>query len=246
MRYLGKVEDALSDIKTYSASSWRLVLAVEGPGLGRRLREQLEDAGTPALYVDDLPATLEPSVCYVTAAPIASGSSLWNLERLAVYAAADIMGRGGSSTRDMRKMPARRKASVDPLSLKPGDFIVHEQHGVGRFVKMEKRAIGTNRETQREYIVVEYASTRRGAPPDQLWVPTDSLDQISKYSGGDLPFPQQDGGADWEKTKAVPRLPPSRSPRSWCACTPSARPRRVSPSRRTPRGSVSWRMPSFT
>ena len=200
-RYLGKVEDALRDIKTYSASSWRLVLAVEGPGLGRRLREQLEDAGTPALYVDDLPAALEPSICYVTAAPIASGF-LMESQTLAVYAAADIMGRGGSSTRDMRKMPARRKASVDPLSLKPGDFIVHEQHGVGRFVKMEKRAIGTNRETQREYIVVEYASTRRGAPPDQLWVPTDSLDQISKYSGGDAPTLNKMGGADWEKTKA--------------------------------------------
>lgn len=72
--------------------------------LGRR-REQLEDTGTPALYVDDLPAILEPSVCYVTAAPIASGF-LMEPERLAVYAAADIMGRGGSSTRDMRKMPA--------------------------------------------------------------------------------------------------------------------------------------------
>ena len=201
IRYLGKVEDALHDIKAYSSQAWRLVLAVEGPGLGRRLRDQLEEAGTPALYVDDLPAALERSVCYVTAAPIASGF-LMESQNLAVYAAADIMGRGGSSTRDMRKMPARRKASVDPLSLKPGDFIVHEQHGVGRFVKMEKRAIGSNRETQREYIVVEYASTRRGAPPDTLWVPTDSLDLISKYSGGDAPSLNKMGGADWEKTKA--------------------------------------------
>ena len=52
------------------------------------------------------------------------------------------------------------------------------------------------------YIVVEYASTRRGAPPDQLWVPTDSLDQISKYSGGEAPTLNKMGGADWAKTKA--------------------------------------------
>ena len=204
-RYLGKVEDALADIKLHARKSWRLVLAVEGPGLGRRLRDQLEEADVAALYVDDLPEHLEPAVCYVTAAPIASGflmEFLSESRNLAVYAAADIMGRGGSSTRDMRKMPARRKAAVDPLSLKPGDFIVHEQHGVGRFVKMEKRAMGSNRETQREYIVVEYASTRRSAPPDQLWVPTDSLDQVSKYSGGDAPTLNKMGGADWEKTKA--------------------------------------------
>ena len=200
-RFLGKVDEAIKAIGGYSRESWRMVLAVEGPGLGRRLRDQLEEVGVPALYVSDLPAQLDPSICYVTAAPIASGFIMVE-QRLAVFAASDIMGRGGSSTRDMRKMPARRKAVVDPLALKPGDYIVHDQHGVGRFVKMAKRAIGSNRETQREYIVVEYASTRRGAPPDQLWVPTDSLDQISKYSGGEAPTLNKMGGADWAKTKA--------------------------------------------
>ncbi|MGO1943018.1 MAG: transcription-repair coupling factor [Ancrocorticia sp.] len=200
-RFLGKVDEAIKAITGFSQQSWRMVLAVEGPGLGRRLRDQLEEAGVPALYVEDLPETLDPSICYVTAAPIASGFVMVE-QHLAVFAAADIMGRGGSSTRDMRKMPARRKATVDPLSLKPDDYIVHEQHGVGRFVKMAKRAIGSNRDTQREYIVVEYASTRRGAPPDQLWVPTDSLDQISKYSGGEAPTLNKMGGADWAKTKA--------------------------------------------
>ena len=200
-RFLGKVDEAIKAIGGFSRESWRMVLAVEGAGLGRRLRDQLEEAGVPSLYVQDLPAELQPSICYVTAAPIASGFVMVE-QRLAVFAASDIMGRGGSSTRDMRKMPARRKATVDPLALKPGDYIVHEQHGVGRFVKMAKRAIGSNRETQREYIVVEYASTRRGAPPDQLWVPTDSLDQISKYSGGEAPTLNKMGGADWSKTKA--------------------------------------------
>lgn len=200
-RFLGKVDEAIKVIGGFSRESWRMVLAVEGAGLGRRLRDQLEEAGVPSLYVQDLPAELQPSICYVTAAPIASGFVMVE-QRLAVFAASDIMGRGGSSTRDMRKMPARRKATVDPLALKPGDYIVHEQHGVGRFVKMAKRAIGSNRETQREYIVVEYASTRRGAPPDQLWVPTDSLDQISKYSGGEAPTLNKMGGADWSKTKA--------------------------------------------
>lgn len=200
-RFLGKVDEAIKAIGGYVRESWRIVLAVEGAGLGRRLRSQLEEAGVPALYVEDLPRELDQALCYVTAAPIASGFVMVE-QHLAVFAAADIMGRGGSSTRDMRKMPARRKATVDPLSLKPGDYIVHEQHGVGRFVKMAKRAIGSNRETQREYIVVEYASTRRGAPPDQLWVPTDSLDQISKYSGGDAPTLNKMGGADWSKTKA--------------------------------------------
>ena len=201
VKFLGKITEAITAIGEHARASWRQVLAVEGPGLGRRLREQLEDAGVPALYVDDLPQDFDKAICYVTAAPIASGFVMEG-QKLAVFAAADILGRGGSSTREMRKLPARRKASVDPLLLKPGDFIVHERHGVGRFVKMAKRSIGANKETQREYIVVEYASTRRGAPADQLWIPTDSLDQVSKYSGGDAPTLNKMGGSDWAKTKA--------------------------------------------
>ena len=200
LRFLGKVDEGIAAIGHHASNAWRVVLAVEGPGLGRRMREQLEEAGVPATYVEDLPRQLDPGLCYVTAAPIASGFVMEEY-RFAVFAAADIMGRGGSSTRDMRKMPARRKATVDPLALKPGDYIVHDRHGVGRFVKMAKRSIGANKETQREYVVVEYASTKRNAPPDQLWIPTDSLDQISKYSGGEAPTLNKMGGSDWEKTK---------------------------------------------
>ncbi|MDO4888728.1 MAG: transcription-repair coupling factor, partial [Actinomycetaceae bacterium] len=203
-KFLGEIEAAIADMSRKAADSWRLVLAVEGAGIGRRLRDQLEEAGVPASFAPDLPEALKPGVCHVTAAPIASGFVM-DGQRLALYAATDITGRGGSSTRDMRKMPARRKAAVDPLSLKPGDFVVHEQHGVGRFVKMAKRAIGASRQTQREYVVLEYASTRRGAPPDQLWVPTDALDQVSRYSGGEAPSLNKMGGADWAKTKAKAR-----------------------------------------
>ena len=202
-KFMGKVDEAIADVAEKARERWRLALAVEGAGLGRRMREQLEEAGVPATFSEDL-AELEPGVCHVTAAPIASGFTMKG-QRLALYAAADITGRGGSSTRDMRRMPARRKNAVDLQALKPGDYVVHEHHGVGRFVKMAKRSIGASRETQREYLVLEYASTRRGAPPDQLWVPTDSLDQVSRYAGGEAPSLNKMGGSDWAKTKAGAR-----------------------------------------
>ena len=202
-KFMGKVDEAIADVAEKARERWRLALAVEGAGLGRRMREQLEEAGVPATFSEDL-SELEPGVCHVTAAPIASGFTMKG-QRLALYAAADITGRGGSSTRDMRRMPARRKNAVDLQALKPGDYVVHEHHGVGRFVKMAKRSIGASRETQREYLVLEYASTRRGAPPDQLWVPTDSLDQVSRYAGGEAPSLNKMGGSDWAKTKAGAR-----------------------------------------
>ncbi len=78
-------------------------------------------------------------------------------------------------------MPARRRNVVDPMQLTPGDAVVHEQHGVGKFVEMMQRTIGG---ATREYLVIEYAPSKRGHPGDRLFVPSDALDQVTRYSAG--------------------------------------------------------------
>jgi transcription-repair coupling factor (superfamily II helicase) len=80
-----------------------------------------------------------------------------------------------------------------------GDYIVHEQHGVGRYVEMVQRTV---QGATREYLVVEYAPAKRGQPGDRLFVPTDQLEQVTKYVGGEAPSLHRLGGADWTKTKA--------------------------------------------
>src|SRR5450756_1990124 len=106
----------------------------------------------------------------------------------------------------MRTMPSRRRNVVDPLALRPGDFVVHEQHGVGRFVELASRTIGSGASAAtREYLVIEYASSKRGQPGDRLYVPTDQLDQVSKYTGGESPTLNRMGGSDWARTKGRAR-----------------------------------------
>src|SRR5699024_9079602 len=91
-----------------------------------------------------------------------------------------------------------------PLALRPGDFVVHEQHGVGRFVEMARRTV---QGATREYVVLEYATSKpRGhGQPDRLFLPTDQLDQLTKYVGGEAPSLNRLGGSDWQKTKARAR-----------------------------------------
>jgi transcription-repair coupling factor (superfamily II helicase) len=98
----------------------------------------------------------------------------------------------------MRRMPARRRNQVDPLELRLGDHVVHEQHGVGKFVEMVQRTVGG---ATREYLLLEYGASKRGQPPDRLFVPIDQLDQITRYVGGEAPTLNKLGGADWAKTK---------------------------------------------
>jgi transcription-repair coupling factor (superfamily II helicase) len=99
-------------------------------------------------------------------------------------------------------MPSRRRGGIDPLQLSPGDYIVHEQHGVGRYVEMTSRTVSG---ATREYLVIEYAPGRRGHPPDRLYLPTDQLDEVTRYVGGEAPALHRLGGADWAKTKGRAR-----------------------------------------
>ena len=158
---------------------------LRGEGLGARL--------------GDLDVPPEPGVPCVSTGLISNGFT-WASVRLAVLTEADLAGQRTAS-KDMR-MPTRRRAGIDPLQLTPGDYIVHEQHGVGRYLEMTSRNI---QGAIREYLVIEYAASKRGQPPDRLYVPTDQLDQVTRYVGGEAPSLHRLGGADWAKTKGRAR-----------------------------------------
>ena len=140
---------------------------------------------------------------YVTTAWIENGF-VWPAVKLALLTESDLAGHpaGLPTTRDMRRMPSRRRGGVDPLQLQAGDYVVHEQHGVGRYVEMTSR---TAAGATREYLVIEYAPGQRGQPPDRLYVPTDQLDEVTRYSGGEAPALHRLGGADWAKAKGRAR-----------------------------------------
>ncbi|MBU5423327.1 transcription-repair coupling factor [Cellulomonas hominis] len=204
-RYRGEVDRAVADVRRLQQDGWRLLLATEGHGPAQRMAEQLRAADVPARLVPALPDEIDPGVVHVTPAQVGPGFVAEDL-RVAVFSETDLTGRPGSSTRDMRKMPSRRRNVVDPLQLRPGDFVVHEQHGVGRFVELVSRTIGSGAAAAtREYMVIEYASSKRGQPGDRLFVPTDQLDQVTKYVGGEAPSLNKMGGSDWAKTKGRAR-----------------------------------------
>jgi len=204
-RYRGEVDRAVADVRALQQAGWRLVLATEAHGPAQRMVEQLKAADCPARLVGTVDTEPEGGVVLVTPAPVGPGFVLEGL-RLAVFSESDLTGRTGSSTRDMRRMPSRRRNVVDPLSLRPGDFVVHEQHGVGRFVELASRTVGTGASAAtREYLVIEYASSKRGQPGDRLYVPTDQLDQVTRYVGGEAPSLNKMGGSDWTKTKGRAR-----------------------------------------
>ena len=202
--YRGHIDQAVKDLSQYLNAGWQVIVSCSGRGLASRFASNLSEAGLPAKAVATLATSsdIEKGSVLVTAGKIAAGFALKG-SRLLILAEADLTGRSPRLAQAPRKLASRRgKTIVDPLALKPGDYVVHAQHGVGRFVQMTKRTIGKGQDAvTREYLVLEYAPSRRGQAGDRLYVPTDSLDLVSRYAGSDTPQLNKMGGADWAKTK---------------------------------------------
>jgi transcription-repair coupling factor (superfamily II helicase) len=201
--YRGDTQAALHDVAGWLHEGWRVAVVTEGPGLARRVVEVLGESDLAAKLVGDLSVPPERAIAAVGTGGLGRGFVAPGV-RLAVLTEADLTGgsAAGSTTRDMRRMPARRRNVVDPLQLSPGDLVVHEQHGVGRFVEMIQRTVAG---ATREYVVIEYAPSKRGQPGDRLFVPSDALDQVTRYVGGEQPSLNKLGGSDWAKTKGRAR-----------------------------------------
>jgi transcription-repair coupling factor (superfamily II helicase) len=199
--YHGDTGRVLDDLKRWTGDGWRVALVFAGPGPAQRSVEVIRDAGLGVSYVDSVPAAPSPGTAVVTTGGLEFGF-VDEASRLAVVTGTDISGGRGASTKDMRKMPSRRRNTIDPLELKAGDFVVHEQHGIGKYVELVQRTVNG---AEREYLVIEYAASKRGQPGDRLFVPTDQLDQLSRYVGGETPALHKLGGSDWAKSKARAR-----------------------------------------
>ena len=199
--YRGDGKALVSDLRAALTAGRRVVAVTAGVGSAQRLAEQLGAADVPARVVPGITRWPPGSgVVTVTTGRLDHGLDAPDAGLL-VVTETDIRGQKGS-TRDMARMPSRRRNTVDPLQLAAGDFVVHEQHGVGRYVEMTQRTVGG---ATREYLVLEYAPSKRGQPPDRLYVPTDQLDQVTRYVGGEAPSVHRLGGADWQQTKTRAR-----------------------------------------
>ncbi len=197
--YRGDTEAAMTDLKSWTREGWRVALVFDGHGSAQRAVERLNAAEIPARLVAD--AEVEPGVVDVTTGRLSGGLVAPSL-KLAFLTESDLTGQRGSLTKDTSRMPSRRRNSIDPIQLKSGDYVVHEQHGVGKYVEMVRRTVNGG---EREYLIIEYAPAKRGQPGDRLFVPTDSLDQVTKYVGGESPSLSRLGGADWARTKGRAR-----------------------------------------
>jgi transcription-repair coupling factor (superfamily II helicase) len=207
--FAGNVDGAVDHVAALLAQQYSVVVAAEGHGLVERAAQVLSERDLAARIVEELPDQLESGVAYLVQASVESGFEMPDAH-LAVISEAEFYGRAaGYDARQPRKLASRRKNVVDPLALVAGDVVVHETHGIGKFIELVQREVSSGGrnpvKTTREYLVLEYAPSKRGYPGDKLYVPTDQLDQLTRYVGGEEPALSKMGGSDWSQAKSKAR-----------------------------------------
>jgi transcription-repair coupling factor (superfamily II helicase) len=175
--------DALARrLRALAGDGYRVVLAAEGTGSAQRLRDILAGEGLDA--GDGEPA---PGAVRVLVAPIDRGVVL-PAAQLALVAEADLTGR----RRVHRRARGARRGQDYYDALEPGDYVVHHQHGVGRYLEMKPLTMGG---VERDYLWLEFRDGK-------VYVPTDQVGFVRKYTGGETPSLNRMGGADFEKARA--------------------------------------------
>ncbi|MDT7723370.1 MAG: hypothetical protein QOE94_4381, partial [Mycobacterium sp.] len=196
------IEEIFAMLRAHVSTGGAAAVVAPGTGTAHRVVEQLAESDTPATMLEP-GAEPKPGVVGVLKGPLHYGLIVGGVPAaLVIITETDLTGNRVTAT-DGKRLAAKRRNTVDPLALTAGDLVVHDQHGIGRFVEMTERTVGGAR---REYLVLEYASSKRGQNgTDKLYVPMDSLDQLSRYVGGQAPALSRLGGSDWVNTKTKAR-----------------------------------------
>lgn len=209
-QFAGDVPALMEHVGNRIRDKWSIAVATHGPGPARRLAELFGEQGHTATVVDAI-ADTKPGAIQITVASLGAGFA-WPEQRLAVVTEYDLFGRQAAGTQrgEKRSLARKRRNAIDPLTLEEGDFVVHNQHGIAKFIELQRRKVAGARSTAgeegyREYLVLEFAPSKRGGPGDRLFVPTDQLDQVSQYVGGEVPTLSKMGGSDWAQTKSKAR-----------------------------------------
>ena len=194
------MDRAISTLQSAVDAGFSIIFSAAGQGMAERYAGIFRNADLPVVIVPELRAIPTKGSVHITQSAIAHGFTSESA-RILFITERDLTG-SKASAKDGARMPSKRKQAVDPLELRAGDFVVHEQHGIGRYIEMVQRTIGG---VTREYLVIEYAPAKRGQPGDRVFVPTDTLEQVSKYIGGESPTVHRIGSGEWQKAKGRAR-----------------------------------------
>ena len=193
--YGGSLETAAADLKNYASNQYGSIVLCGGQRRGEILKELFAKSGLNALLSFPLTKLPQPGQILIAGGSLPAGLEYPTL-KFAILTEGQIAVRQERKRVRAPKKATNRKKLDSFTDLTPGDLVVHEHHGIGRYVGMEQLKVGG---VTKDYVKIAYQGT------DCLYVPATQLDLVSKYIGAGEDTPvrlNKLGGDQWQKTKA--------------------------------------------
>ncbi len=190
--YQNHVELLVNDIEHLKERNFGIIVLSGPSGRGHRLVETLATNEIMANYTESIDRDIQEGEVVITHGSLQKGFE-YPTAGLVIISDKEVFGQ------DRRIKKARAKHDGNKIKafsdLNVGDFVVHQAHGIGQYIGIEKLVVG---EIKRDYLKIRY---QEGA---FLYIPTNQLDLLQKYIGteGKAPKVNKLGGAEWAKTKS--------------------------------------------
>ena len=192
--YAGSVKTAADDVSLYLKQGYRVVVLAGDMRRAQVLRDFFKDNGIKALVFEELTKMPECGECFIAVGAMSAGIEYPGL-KLAVISDAQLIRVRENKSGKRKKAPSNRERINSYADLSPGDYVVHEVHGIGRFAGIHKMKVDG---FEKDYIKICYAGS------DTLYVPATQLDMVTKYLGAGEEQKvklSKMGGAEWTKTR---------------------------------------------
>ena len=197
--YGGNMDTAASDLQHYQKMEFSCLVLCGSRRRAELLQEMLNDRSLSAFLAIPLHTMPKPGQILLSEGTLPFGMEYPNA-KLAILTEGQLTGKTESRRKPTKKSATNRQKLNSFTDLTPGDLVVHENYGIGRFVAMEQIKVDG---ATKDYVKIAYQGT------DTLFVPATQLDLVSKYIGGggeDANVRLNKIGTDtWQKTKAKAR-----------------------------------------
>jgi len=189
--FQGKVGLLVQELGRWRRQGYRIILMAADSGRLEALRQNLASEGVEVAARQDLSSLPPPGQVTVVPGHLRQGFS-WPQAKLVILGDAELYG---PVRRPRRPKTPRVGGKITSFTdLKEGDYVVHVNHGIGRYLGIRQLEVGG---VKKDYLLIQYAGN------DRLYVPVDQISLVQKYIGGEGHVPRlyRLGGNEWAKVK---------------------------------------------
>lgn len=190
--FMSRTELLVEEIKAWQKKGYAVTVLAGTAARAGKIVDLLRDEKIFSAFIESVRDEIKPGNVIVTLGSLEAGFELPGL-KLALVTDWEIFGRRKRG-RPLRRKPGEETRVAHFSDLRPGDYIVHVNHGIGRYLGIKKLEVSG---VVRDYLFIQYAAE------DKLYVPTDQIDLIQKYLGAESVAPKlyKLGGQEWHRVK---------------------------------------------